>query len=125
MRSIRSRGTRPEVLIRLALVRDGLRGWQMHVAELPGKPDIIFSKKRIAVFIDGCFWHGCKNCYRGPKSNKRYWNSKLRSNKARDTRNTKALLSQGWRILRFWEHQVRDELDDCVKRIRKLSNLKS
>lgn len=125
MRCIPSRGTKPEVLMRLALVRSGLRGWRMHVSNLPGKPDFTFSKKRLAVFVDGCFWHGCKYCYRGPKSNKRYWNSKLLSNKARDMKNSKMLLSSGWRILRLWEHQVRDDLGFCLKKIREALDFKS
>lgn len=118
MRCIPSKGTKPEVLMRLALVRGRLRGWRMHKIGLPGKPDFIFEKKKLAIFIDGCFWHGCRDCYRGPKSNKRYWVSKLRLNKARDKRNSKLLLSRGWRILRLWEHQARAEASDCVKKIR-------
>ena len=119
MRCIPSRGTKPEVLMRLALVREGIRGWRMQSLELPGKPDFVFEKKKLVVFIDGCFWHGCVKCYRGPKSNKRYWNSKLRLNKARDTKNSKMLLSLGWRVLRLWEHQVRMESSDCAKEIKR------
>lgn len=125
MRCIPSGGTKPEVAMRLALVRNGIKGWQMHCIELSGKPDFIFKKKRLAIFIDGCFWHGCVDCYRGPKSNKRYWNDKLRLNKARDRKNSKILLSQGWRILRLWEHQVRKATDDCIGEIKKLLSLKS
>jgi len=86
---------------------------------LPGKPDFVFEKNKLAVFIDGCFWHGCVKCYRGPKSNKRYWVSKLRLNKARDTKNSKMLLALGWHVLRLWEHQVRMGPGNCVKKIKR------
>ena len=125
MRSIRSRGTKPEVLIRLALIRSRLKGWRMNILGLPGKPDFIFGDKKLAVFIDGCFWHGCKKCYRGPKSNKLYWASKLRLNKARDIRNAKMLLSLGWNTLRLWEHEVRGDINGCIESIRRKLKIKS
>ena len=118
MRAIPSRGTRPEVLMRLGLVRSKFKGWRMHSAQLPGKPDFVFPIKKVAIFVDGCFWHGCKECYRGPKSSKRYWSSKLRLNMDRDAKVRKALMSKGWRILRFWEHQVRNNIDMCLSKVR-------
>lgn len=120
MRSIPSQGTSPEILLRLALAKRGLRGWRLNDATLPGKPDFAFSKQRLAVFVDGCFWHGCLRCYRGPKSNAYYWRTKLRLNQARDVRNADALKRQGWRILRVWEHQVRDEPVRCVRLVQTL-----
>lgn len=119
MRSIRSNGTKPETLMRLALVRYKLQGWQMNNSELPGKPDFIFSQQKLAIFVDGCFWHGCKHCYRRPKSNKSYWDAKLLSNRKHDIKSKKKLLSRGWRILRLWEHEVREEMDECIQQIKK------
>jgi len=119
MRSIPSQGTSPEFLLRSALARHRLRGWRLNDAALPGKPDFAFPKQRLAVFVDGCFWHGCRQCYRGPKSNTRYWRSKLRLNKVRDARSDGVLGKLGWRVLRLWEHQVRTEPNDCVRLIRR------
>jgi len=119
MRAVKSRGTRPEGLLRLALVRGALRGWRIQADTLPGKPDFIFELEKLAIFVDGCFWHGCKSCYRRPKSNKSYWVVKLRSNMARDKASVRALKAQGWRTLRLWEHQVRRNVDVCVELVRK------
>lgn len=83
-----------------------LTGWRRN-RPLPGKPDFIFPKKKIALFIDGCQWHGCKRHLRMPKSNRRYWKRKIYGNIARDSR-TKTILSKlGWRVLRIWEHDIK------------------
>jgi len=83
-------------------------GWRRHM-NLPGKPDFIFNKKRLAIFVDGCFWHGCPRCYRLPEDNRPYWRKKVMSNRLRDRRNARRLRAKGWKVLRFWEHTLRDE----------------
>jgi DNA mismatch endonuclease (patch repair protein) len=74
---------------------------------LTGKPDVVFSSAKIAVFIDGCFWHGCPNHCRMPSSNVNYWNAKIGKNKIRDKKITKALRMKGWQVIRIWEHEIK------------------
>jgi DNA mismatch endonuclease, patch repair protein len=116
MGKIRARGNRTtESRVRFALVRHGIVGWQLH-QDLPGKPDFFFSEQRVAVFTDGCFWHGCR-CAQLPKRNSRFWKLKIERNMARDASVTVRLMSDGISVLRFWEHEIRDNLSDCISRI--------
>ena len=106
MRSIRSRNTQPELLLRRELWRRGLRyrlGRRVHGT----RPDLIFTRAKLAVFVDGCFWHGCPTHYRPPAGNAGYWRSKIEGNRARDARNNDALAESGWRALRLWECEVK------------------
>ena len=119
MRAIRSKRTGPELLLRLALARNALRGWKLNDSRFPGTPDVVFPRRRLAVFVDGCFWHGCPSCYRGPKSNTKYWRGKIRFNRARDAKDCRSLTRLGWHVLRIWEHRVRARPADCVDLIRK------
>jgi len=106
MASIRSKGNRTtEWAFRQLLGEAKISGWRRHV-DLPGKPDFAFRSQRLAVFIDGCFWHGCPRCYRLPEDNRGYWKAKVDSNRARDRRRTKELRSLNWRVLRIWEHAL-------------------
>jgi DNA mismatch endonuclease (patch repair protein) len=79
-----------------------LAGWRRHQS-IFGKPDFVFSKAKLAVFVDGCFWHGCPKCYRAPKSNIEYWKLKILGNRNRDLKVNRLLRAKGWKILRFWE----------------------
>lgn len=118
MRAIRSKhsGT-TERKLRAALASGGLRGWRMHVKELSGEPDFYFRGSRLAVFVDGCFWHCCPKCGHIPKTNRSYWKEKLARNKRRDRTNQKLLQKQGVRVIRFWECQLRENLKGCVKKL--------
>jgi DNA mismatch endonuclease, patch repair protein len=117
MSRIRGRDTRPELLLRKALRTRGLAGYRVH-APFPGRPDVAFTKIRLAVFVDGCFWHGCSRCrIPAPRTNRSYWGPKFASNRARDRRNTRALRASGWSVLRFWEHQVFRDPDQCALRV--------
>lgn len=107
MSKIQSTNTKPELILRQALWAAGVRGWRLHAKTLPGRPDIIFPRFKIAIFIDGCFWHGCKACYRLPKSNVDYWIEKITSNMNRDIKNAALLQEQGWTVCRFWEHEIK------------------
>jgi DNA mismatch endonuclease (patch repair protein) len=107
MRAIRSKGNRStELRFRMLLVRAGIHGWKMHPQLVVGNPDVAFPLLRMAVFVDGCFWHGCPKCYRGPSSNRRYWGAKIGRTRARDKRLRTRLRRSGWRILRVWEHDL-------------------
>jgi DNA mismatch endonuclease (patch repair protein) len=118
MKRIKSTGNRTtELKLRGSIVRSGTRGWRMHVANLPGRPDFFFSSERVAVFVDGCFWHGCPKCGHIPKTNRPYWRKKLARNKQRDAQIKKILRSDGVRVLRLWECQLRDNPTSCLRRL--------
>jgi len=89
----------------------------MHDGGLPGKPDFVFTRARVAVFVDGCFWHGCPKCYRRPATNQQYWDEKVRRNKARDASRRRKLRKLGWSVIQLWEHEVKERPDFCVRRV--------
>lgn len=115
MSQIRGKNTKPEILLRKALWKKGLRFRLKY--KLFGKPDIIFPGKRIAVFIDGCFWHGCPEHHVKPKTNKKFWNEKIKKNIKRDKVVTERLNKEGWIVIRFWEHQIKNNLQRCVNTV--------
>ena len=106
MSRIRSRGNKATelALIRIFRAHD-IKGWRRH-QPLFGKPDFAFPKLRLAVFVDGCFWHGCPLHATKPKSNGAFWRKKLATNRARDRLVTRALRQADWRVLRIWEHEL-------------------
>lgn len=112
MRAIRSKNTKPEMAVRRLAHRLGYR-FRLHRKDLPGKPDMVFSSRRAAIFIHGCFWHQhpCPTCKyaRLPESNAEYWRPKLSRNQSRDAEHEAALRAQGWRVLVIWECQIKDE----------------
>jgi DNA mismatch endonuclease (patch repair protein) len=124
MSRIRGRNTKPEVLLRQALWVAGLRGYRTHGA-LPGRPDIVLTRVRLAVFVDGCFWHSCPKCrIPAPTSRTAYWQPKLRRNKVRDQRVTRELRRLGWTPLRLWEHEVqRDSARSAARVVRAVARL--
>lgn len=106
MAAVRSKGNRDTELKFAAILRaHGIRGWRRH-QPLPGKPDFIFRPERLAVFVDGCFWHGCRRHCRMPKSRVSFWTKKISRNMARDREVLLLLRHRGWRVLRFWEHEL-------------------
>ena len=104
MSHIRSKNTKPEVLVRKELFRRGYR-YRINVRELPGKPDIVLPKYKTAIFVNGCFWHGHGGCKRFvlPKSNREYWESKIRRNQQRDSVAVQMLQLAGWNVITIWE----------------------
>ncbi len=106
MAAIRSRGNKATELKLASILRAaGIIGWRRH-QPLPGRPDFIFRRARLALFIDGCFWHGCPKHGRKPSSNRAYWLPKLRRNKVRDAAVTRSLSGSAWTVIRFWEHDL-------------------
>lgn len=93
-----------------------IAGWRRHVATF-GRPDFMFRKQRVVVFVDGCFWHGCPKHGRNPKSNTAYWLPKLARNRARDSLVSQHYRSRGWRVLRLWEHDAETAPLRCARRI--------
>jgi len=106
-----------EVTLRMALVRARMTNWQMHQRVSDVRVDFQFPSERLVVFVDGCFWHGCAKCFKGPRTRTGYWIAKIDSNRNRDRRNSVALRRDGWRVLRVWEHEL-DRLERVVARIR-------
>lgn len=107
MSRIRSKGNlSTERRLRMLLVRAGISGWRALPADIPGNPDFIFPDRSLAVFVDGCFWHGCPKCYHRPSSNRKYWDAKALRNIARDKRVRGKLRRNGWSVLRIWEHDL-------------------
>jgi DNA mismatch endonuclease (patch repair protein) len=118
MSSIRGkRNKSTELPLRMALVRAGLRGWSSHPVNIPGKPDFFFHRRGVAVFVDGCFWHGCRRCGHVPKTNRPFWAAKIIRNRQRDVITSRKLRAQDVIVLRFWEHDVKNRIDYCVRRI--------
>ncbi len=118
MRGNRRSNTRPEVRIRSYLHRQGYRfrkDYQINANGRNCRPDIVFTKQRLAIFIDGCFWHQCPDHGRIPSVNKGYWEKKLLGNTKRDKEDTSSLRVAGWRVVRIWEHV---SLEDAVKAIK-------
>jgi len=119
MSQIRAKDTKPEMIIRKLLCREGIRGYRVHY-RLLGKPDIVFPRKKIAVFIDGCFWHKCPVCFVEPETRKKFWMKKIEGNVKRDKEVNRFLKDKGWKVLRFWEHEVRKNPKKVLFKIAKI-----
>ena len=113
MKRIRSKDTTPEQVLRKALWSLNRR-YRLHYKTPVGRPDVVFPGRKVAVFIDGCFWHGCPEHYVRPRSRHEFWAEKLAINVARDQRQTADLEALGWRVVRIWEHAVFETLDDVL-----------
>lgn len=90
----------------MLMVRAGIVGWCVLPINIVGRPDFVFPKGKLAVFVDGCFWHGCPKCYHRPLSNRKYWDAKVLRNKARDKKLRGKLRRDGWSVIRVWEHEL-------------------
>lgn len=116
MASIKGKNTKPEIIIRKLLWAQGIR-YRIHNKKIIGTPDISIKKKRTAVFLDGCFWHGCSKCYKVPKTNRKFWKDKLEYNKQRRRKVRHELKKEGWRVLEFWEHQIISQPTTATQKI--------
>ena len=118
MRKIKSNNTKPEVILRKALWACGIR-YRLHSKTLPGKPDIILGRYRIAIFVDGEFWYGYEWDKKKVRmtSNKEYWIKKIERNIERDKRNNLLLQETGWKVFRFWQHEIKADLQGIVDEI--------
>ena len=119
MSAIRSKNTQAELALRKGLWAEGIR-YRIHYT-VPGKPDIAFPSKKLAVFVDGCFWHKCPDCFSEPKTNEAYWIPKLNRNVERALEVNRKLESEGWTVLRFYECRIKKDLKSILNEIK--SNL--
>jgi DNA mismatch endonuclease (patch repair protein) len=113
MSRIRGKHTKPELKLRRALWARGHR-YRLHYGRQG--IDIALVGKKVAIFVDGCFWHGCPKHYRPPKSNKAYWGPKIETNRRTDRRKNRELRKRGWRVVRIWEHELKN-IDKCVAKV--------
>lgn len=118
MARVRGRNTRPELYVRRMVWAEGFR-YRLHVKKLPGTPDLVLAKYRLAVFVHGCFWHlhGCANC-RQPSSNREYWDKKLNGNAARDARHRARLEESGWSVVTIWECNIESGTESLLEYLR-------
>ena len=100
------------------LVRAGIRGWTMQTKAIRGKPDFFFPETMVAVFLDGCYWHGCARCGHIPTVNRPFWKSKIERNQQRDRDTDEILAKTGVAAIRFWEHELKDSPSECIGRLR-------
>jgi DNA mismatch endonuclease (patch repair protein) len=125
MSAIRAKNTKPELQLRSELWARGIKGYRLHWKKAPGKPDISFPGRKIAIFVNGCFWHRCSKCEPSmPKSHSHFWEQKFRKNIERDKSKVDVLKQQAWKVLIFWECELKKDLDGCTERISKLLSLK-
>lgn len=118
MSRIRGSNTGLEHRLELLLQRGGLNNYARSPNDIIGKPDFVFRRQRLAIFLDSCFWHGCSKHLRMPKSNLSYWTNKIASNRLRDRRQRRELRKQSWRVIRIWEHELKNPRRVLAKIIR-------
>jgi DNA mismatch endonuclease, patch repair protein len=118
MSANKAKNTGPELLLRKSLWQQGKRGYRLHKRVGGTRPDIVFSKQRVAVFVNGCYWHQCPYCRLPlPKTNTVFWRKKFRSNKERDRRKLMELKKIGWKVYTFWECQLTKDLGKQTRKV--------
>jgi len=119
MSRIRSKWTKQEKSLHNRL--KGLKIKHKMYPDIEGHPDIILKKKKVAVFLHGCFWHKCPKCYKEPKTDKKYWLLKIQNNVKRDKRNLKLLRKQGYKVVKLWEHDIKKDSNKVYEKIKNAS----
>ena len=121
MSANRDRDTGPEIALRRALWFRGVRGYRLHAWGLPGRPDITFTRAKVAVFVHGCFWHRCPHCKLPlPRTHTDWWRAKFETNQRRDKEKARMLRRAGWRVLTLWECQINSSPVASANRVREL-----
>ena len=118
MRSNKGKGTRPELIVRQMLRELGYSGYRLNWKKAPGHPDIAYPGRKIAIFVNGCFWHHCPICNLPmPKSHSDFWKSKIERNIQRDERKNKELIEAGWTVVTIWECELKKQRDEVITRL--------
>lgn len=118
MRRVRTRDTGPELTLRKALWARGLRGWRVHPKKVLGRPDVAWIGCRVALFVDGAFWHGHPDYYWGQSGE--FWNKKIERNRLRDRRVNQELEGAGWTVLRIWDFEIDRDIEGCISRVQQV-----
>lgn len=109
MKAVKGKGTRLEKCLFAMLAGMSLNGWNKNAGNIIGKPDVVFKEEKVAIFIDGCFWHGCPVCKRKlPDTNRQYWKKKITRNIELAKKNNQRLRREGWSVIRIWEHEMKN-----------------
>ena len=120
MSANKCKNTKPELILQKALIETGIPNFTTHIKEIPGRPDIAYPDRKVAIFVHGCFWHHCPKCNPSlPKSNTEFWKNKFEKNKLRDEKKIKLLKKEGWLVLVFWEHEIKNNVFKCVGKIKR------
>jgi DNA mismatch endonuclease (patch repair protein) len=118
MSANKAKNSSPELTLRRALWKAGLRGYRLHYKKVPGRPDISFVGRKFAIFVHGCFWHRCPTCTNSlPKTNSAFWKAKFERNLVRDSRKVQELTRSGWQVLTVWECELKKGLDSVINNI--------
>lgn len=119
MSANKAKNTKPEMLLRKALWKANLRGYRLHLKDIPGRPDIAFPRKKEAIFVNGCYWHRCPYCnLKLPKSNPDFWKKKFARNVERDLEKKHQLEELGWKVTTIWECQIKQNIDSQIAQIK-------
>jgi len=116
MSMIKAENTGPEIKFRNFLHSRGIRNFKMYPKKISGKPDFYFPEEKLAIFIDGCFWHGCKKCFQKPQTNKKFWMEKVKNNIRRDLKVNSLLSKEGFKVVRLWEHEIKNLGNNRIKK---------
>ncbi|MFA5187952.1 MAG: very short patch repair endonuclease [Patescibacteria group bacterium] len=121
MSAVKAKGNKTtEIKVVKYFKNKGITGWRRHNKKIFGNPDFVFLKDKVVIFIDGCFWHGCPYHYHVPKTNKKFWNAKIKANKKRGKIVNSVLRKNNWTVVRVWEHQLKKDQPFYLEKIRKL-----
>jgi DNA mismatch endonuclease (patch repair protein) len=119
MSANRGKNTTPELMLRRELSQRGLRGYRLHRKGVPGRPDLSFGPQRLAIFVNGCYWHRCPRCQLPlPRTHTDFWKAKFETNRHRDAAKTALLVEAGWKVLTFWECEIRDNPARVADRVK-------
>ncbi|MAY84497.1 MAG: very short patch repair endonuclease [Flavobacteriales bacterium] len=118
MSANKAKNTKPELILRKELFKNGIRGYRLHWNKAPGRPDICWPSQKKAIFVNGCYWHRCPKCnLKLPKSNTAWWKAKFDRNIERDQRKIEALEDDGWKVLTIWECEIKEDVDETIEKI--------
>ena len=126
MSANKGKNTKPELMLRNALIDIGINNFETNLKDIPGRPDVAFPKIKLAIFVHGCFWHHCPKCNPNlPKSNTEFWKNKFEKNKQRDAKKKQILEENNWFVIVFWEHDINSDVNNCVIKIKSYLEKKS
>ena len=121
MSANKAKNTKPEITLRKALWSEGHKGYRLNWKKVPGRPDIAYPGKKIAIFVNGCYWHRCPKCNLPlPKTNTDFWKEKFDKNVKRDKKKNDELLSLDWIVLVFWECDIKSDISNSIQKVKKV-----